>query len=228
MTVMDETRQQPSEHPESCARYVREAAEESASLYVLRSLSDEETVEFERHLKSGCTFCEGEVSKNMEVIGELARSETPLIAPIGLRERLLERVREEKEEAQKEPADESLIQQGAGPATRAVAGVYVVRGGQGDWRETGCPGVRYKTLSVDEERRYATMLVQMDAGASYPSHHHAGVEECYVLEGDVQLGDTVLRPGDFQYAAEGSDHIVQSTREGCLLLVVASQDDEVH
>jgi hypothetical protein len=37
----------------------------------------------------------------------------------------------------------------------------------------------------------------------------------------------VLCAGDYQFAAGGSEHRVQSTEGGCLLLIVSSQDDEL-
>ena len=66
----------------------------------------------------------------------------------------------------------------------------------------------------------------MAPGTSYPGHRHAGVEECYVLEGDLRVGDLVMRAGDYQRAAIGSVHGVQSTEGGCLLLVLMSDRDE--
>lgn len=106
-------------------------------------------------------------------------------------------------------------------------GLHVVRHDDGDWEETGAPGVRAKSLYTDPDRRYVTMLVRMAPGASYPSHRHAGVEECFVLEGDLRVGSTLLRAGDYQRADSQSSHEVQSTEHGCLLLLVSSQDDEL-
>jgi anti-sigma factor ChrR (cupin superfamily) len=71
------------------------------------------------------------------------------------------------------------------------------------------------------------MLVRMDPGSSYPGHLHAGVEECFVLEGELRVGEEVLRRGDYQRADEGSEHGIQWTEKGCLLLIVSSQDDEL-
>jgi anti-sigma factor ChrR (cupin superfamily) len=136
-----------------------------------------------------------------------------------MRESLIQRVT--KKERLDQPAEPRTI------PTRLPLGIQVVRAGSGEWVETGVPGVRCKVLAIDEEQRVATMLVRRTPGASYPSHHHAGVEQCYVLEGDLSLGDVTLHAGDYQRAVEDSDHAVQSTADGCLLLVSASQDDEV-
>jgi anti-sigma factor ChrR (cupin superfamily) len=71
------------------------------------------------------------------------------------------------------------------------------------------------------------MLVRMTEGASYPSHRHAAAEECLVLEGDLIVGEDVLRAGDFQRSEAGSVHPPQSTRAGCLLYILSSLEDEL-
>jgi len=97
----------------------------------------------------------------------------------------------------------------------------------GAWEATGVEGVEVKRLFVDAGRGYVTMLVRMAAGSTYPSHRHAGYEECYVLQGDLSVGDTVLQAGDYQRAKGGSVHTIQSTKNGCTLFIVSSQHDEL-
>jgi anti-sigma factor ChrR (cupin superfamily) len=71
------------------------------------------------------------------------------------------------------------------------------------------------------------MLVRMAAGTTYPSHRHAGDEQCFVLDGDLHVGEIVLHSGDFQLAPEESEHGPQSTVGGCTLLIVSSRNDEL-
>jgi quercetin dioxygenase-like cupin family protein len=71
------------------------------------------------------------------------------------------------------------------------------------------------------------MLVRMAPGSEYPGHRHAGAEECYVLQGDIWVGDVHMRRGDYQRAPAGSRHPVQTTDEGCVLLLVSSLSDEI-
>lgn len=104
---------------------------------------------------------------------------------------------------------------------------YLQRENEGDWEATAVPGVEVKKLFVDQQRRYTTMLVRMAAGTAYPGHRHAGFEECYVLLGDLHVGDNVLHAGDYQRAEGGSIHGVQSTARGCLLFIVSSLEDEL-
>ena len=48
-----------------------------------------------------------------------------------------------------------------------------------------------------------------------------------MLEGDIQVGEVTMRAGDYQCMERGSVHPVQSTREGCRLLIVSSLSDEL-
>ena len=97
----------------------------------------------------------------------------------------------------------------------------------GSWEDTGVNGVQVRRLFVDPPRNQMTMLVRMEAGSSYPQHIHDGPEECYVLQGDLRVGDKVLRSGDYQRAAPRSRHGIQSTENGCLLFIVSSLTDEI-
>jgi anti-sigma factor ChrR (cupin superfamily) len=114
------------------------------------------------------------------------------------------------------------------PQPSAWPGLHIQRANPAAWQPTAFPGVEVQPLTVASEQRQATMLVRMAAGSSYPPHRHGGPEECYVLSGDLWVGDqTELKPGDFQRAEADSVHVVQSTRGGCLLLIQTSLDDEL-
>lgn len=112
-------------------------------------------------------------------------------------------------------------------APQTEGDLIIQRKQEGQWEETGVTGVEVKRLFVDQSRNYVTMLVRMHPGSSYPGHRHGGFEECYVLQGDLSVGDTVLRAGDYQRAAGGSIHGEQSTQNGCVLFIVSSQYDEL-
>jgi anti-sigma factor ChrR (cupin superfamily) len=104
----------------------------------------------------------------------------------------------------------------------------VRRGGQDDFEPTDVPGIRVRRLFVDIGADRVTMLVRMAPGTSYPAHRHGGAEECFVLEGDLEVGPgTVMAAGDYQRMDAGSRHPVQSTRGGCLLLISSSRRDEL-
>jgi anti-sigma factor ChrR (cupin superfamily) len=112
--------------------------------------------------------------------------------------------------------------------TSLVGGTAYMPGAEGAFQPTAYPGVEVKPLFADRAASRATMLVRMAPGSAYPAHRHGGFEECFVLEGSLRIGDELLMTkGDYQAAREGSDHPVQRTDEGCLLLISSSLDDEL-
>jgi anti-sigma factor ChrR (cupin superfamily) len=187
------------------------------TLYSLDLLDAPDSENVSRHLDEGCPVCRKEVAEIRETF---ARS---LIAglelrqpPVGLRRRVLEA-------AHSAPAATQVWKKWEHSPNSAL---HVVRRGEGDW-ELVAPGVRARQLYVDRERESITMMVRMEPGSSYAPHRHAGPEQCYVLEGDLFDGAGIFQAGDFQCAAEGSIHGIQSTRNGCLLLIVSSLHDQL-
>jgi anti-sigma factor ChrR (cupin superfamily) len=102
---------------------------------------------------------------------------------------------------------------------------YTLRSDEGEWTETGLPGIRAKVLAVDKVRSLATILVRAEAGAVYPSHKHHGPEECLVLSGTVVIDGRILRAGDFHHADEDSEHGEITTTEGAEVLIVGAIED---
>jgi anti-sigma factor ChrR (cupin superfamily) len=109
-------------------------------------------------------------------------------------------------------------------ATR-TPGRYTLLSTDREWVDTPLPGIRMKVLAVDKARGVATMLIRATPGAVYPSHHHSGPEECYILSGSVVMDGRVLRAGDFHHADADSDHGEITTTEGAEVLIVGAIDD---
>lgn len=126
-------------------------------------------------------------------------------------------------------AKQRLIQRLSTPSPAPASGGFTsMRADEGSWTPLPFPGVSARRLHLDIERGVVTTLIRMAPGAHYPRHRHVGVEECYVLEGEVRVGqDLVFRTGDYQRAGSGSIHDVQWTEAGCLLLIIASTMDEL-
>ncbi len=110
---------------------------------------------------------------------------------------------------------------------QAATDWFIRRRDEGAWEETGITGIQVRRLFVDPARNQMTALVRMAAGTAYPRHIHDGPEECLVLDGDLWAGDVEFHQGDYQRMTPGSRHDVQSTKEGCLLLIVSSLSDEI-
>lgn len=96
---------------------------------------------------------------------------------------------------------------------------------QGPWTELGVPGVRAKILHMDRSADRRVALIQMDPGRTFPAHEHAADEECFVIRGDLAAADVELRAGDYRRMAAGTEHGEQTTRNGCLVLLIGSCHD---
>lgn len=215
--------------------------------YVIGNLAPADGAAIERHLADGCRACEREREQTARLVAEVdlalvTRDPAPADGPPAeLRARLLERVASERRSeadagavaasAAESPAPEADVQVWRkwerNPGAEPLPGLLTVAPDDGDWEPIGVPGIRVRQLFVDHDRDLVTMLVRMDAGATYPPHRHADVEECYVVAGDLQVAGESLGPGAYQRAASGSVHVEQSTRAGCTLLIVSSTQDEL-
>jgi anti-sigma factor ChrR (cupin superfamily) len=177
---------------------------------------------YEAHLEI-CPLCRAEVGVFREGVEALGRSPEPVDPPASLKARLMDRIRPgaRRDEAagvqtwkrwQPNPSGSEFV---------------IVRGGDSDWQPSSILGVRVRRLFVDPAADRVTMLVQMDAGANYPAHRHSGVEECYVLEGDLYGPNFEMKAGDYQRLEGGSIHGIQGTRSGCLVFIISSMHDEL-
>lgn len=63
------------------------------------------------------------------------------------------------------------------------------------------------------------MLVRMMPGGGVDAHSHEREEECFVIEGEIEIGDHCLRHGDMHIAPAGTAHRRILSRTGALLLV---------
>ena len=180
-------------------RKLGEEARDQIALYVLDSMRALEASRFEQHLGS-CTACREEVARLKPVVADLVLTGPQADPPPGLRQRVLERARQRH---------------------------FVLRpDAKRNWHASDVPGVEIAQLWSDAGSGRQTMLIRMQAGASVPTHRHPGLEECYVVNGDLRDGDLDLCSGDYVRHDGGSVHSI-STRDGCLLFVtVLSSEHE--
>ncbi|MBV9957991.1 MAG: cupin domain-containing protein [Acidobacteria bacterium] len=191
---------------------VDEERQERASLYALGALSQHEARSFEEHLQEGCEACEAELAEFGEVVGQLAYGAPDAAPRPEARGKLLARLNAETE---KTPPTT--------PANAQDDSAYVVvRADEGQWQQM-CAGIIFKQLFADAERQTVTTLIRMEPGAHMPMHRHLGIEECYVIEGDVHANNETLKAGDYTCAMEGSVHRPISTVNGALLLIVGPE-----
>ena len=111
----------------------------------------------------------------------------------GLKARLFERIR-----AERSPPPSLLT----------------IRADAGEWVRLG-PKVEMKILRQDRDSR--CFLLRLHPGAVLPPHEHPMDEECFVLEGEAELGGVRVRAGDFHLAPKGVPHGIVRSRTGALL-----------
>jgi anti-sigma factor ChrR (cupin superfamily) len=180
-------------------------AAELAALYLAGALPADDRAAYEAHLSTGCETCRAELAR-LDPVARFLLGGAAAVAPdAATREKLLARI-------------------AAGDAPPSSQPLFVLRASEGTWEDTPLPGISLKKLFVDRQRRQFTALVRMQAGTMFPRHRHDGAEECLVLEGDLRIGELVLRAGDFQRTPPGFVQADQTTQGGCLLLVTSPFD----
>jgi anti-sigma factor ChrR (cupin superfamily) len=190
---------------------------ELASLYALDALAQEEKAAYEAHLGAGCAVCVAEVASFQKVTGAIGLSVDPVSPRAELRERLMETIaRKPQPRAQESPV-----------VLYEKDGVMIARPSEMTWAAGELPGVFLKILFNDTTRGYTTAMVRMTPGTRYPRHKHAGVEELYLLEGDLCVGDMAMRAGDYCRGEAGSIHEEIATENGCLFVVTSSDQDQL-
>jgi anti-sigma factor ChrR (cupin superfamily) len=90
-----------------------------------------------------------------------------------------------------------------------------------EWREID-PGVLAKVLYRDDATGAATVLFKFAPGTQAPMHEHTGLEQTYVIEGELEDHDGVVTAGNFAVRKAGSVHAA-SSKTGSLHLAFFSK-----
>ena len=98
---------------------------------------------------------------------------------------------------------------------RAVGGAPWSRGRVARIRARGEDEDALRRPDTDER----TALIRMEPGSSCPAHDHEQAEECFVLEGSINIDGEDYRSGDHIIAPAGSRHGVVASVPGGLLLI---------
>ncbi len=191
---------------------------ELAAWYVAGGMSDDQRVAFESHLKAGCTECVAALETWDGVVHAVFSAIEPLAPDAALLGRLLEKTGEPGAAGAVElVANHKTARQAKPPAE--PLDLFVLRADEGAWQDAGVEGIQIRMLYRDHEQRRYTALVRMEPHAVYAEHTHQDAEECFVLEGDLRVGDLLLRQGDYQRTPAGFQQAAQTTEHGCLLLL---------
>jgi quercetin dioxygenase-like cupin family protein len=174
-------------------------------LYVLHALPSSELRVLEAHL-TNCPECQRELESLRPVVDALASSPAEILRPSNsIWGRLAQRVNG-----------------GAGEVSMPEVP---------DWREPEwediAHGISCKLLATDAERDRVSMLVRLAPGIAYPPHRHTGVEELFLLDGELWIEDRKLYPGDYHRAEPGTadKHVWSET--GCTCVLITSPSDVI-
>lgn len=176
---------------------------EQVFLYALQALPSSEVPVVGAHIAT-CADCRQELATLRPVIHSFVSWPTDVLRPsASLWDRLSERIAAETG-GEPVPAPE--------------------RSAQPEWKDVA-PGISCKLLATDMEKNRVSMLVRLAPGTDYPPHRHAGIEEVYMLQGELIVDDKTLYPGDYLRSEAGTvDHRVWS-ETGCACVLLTSYHD---
>jgi len=95
------------------------------------------------------------------------------------------------------------------------------------WLPHPVPGIRMKVLALNKARGYCTLLLDVEPGTRFPSHHHGGAEECFVVSGTIFTCGRRLGPGDFVHADADTDHGELWTDEGAQVILIVPPEEHL-
>lgn len=175
-------------------------------LYALQALTSSEMSAVGAHV-SACADCQHEMETLRPIIDTFVSWPTDVLRPSSsLWGRLVQRIGAE-------PSAEPAL-----PAPQRWAAP--------EWKEAA-PGISCQLLATDTEKHRVSMLVRLAPGIDYPPHRHAGLEELYMLDGELIVDDERFRPGDYRRAEAGAiDHRVWS-ETGCTCVLITSYHDAI-
>jgi len=124
--------------------------------------------------------------------------------------------------AQPDPAhpldaiDAATIRERVFKRIRSTRDLTTIQAAEGEWAPFS-PKVSIKVLRRDVDTQ--SYLLRLEPGAVLLPHVHDHDEECMVLEGEVRIGDLVVRQGAYHLAPRGVVHEPIVSEGGALLFL---------
>jgi anti-sigma factor ChrR (cupin superfamily) len=186
---------------------------ELAPLYALDLLDLEERLWVEAQVLE-CPDLAEELASYQTAVGLLPYAAPLMPMAADLKDRLFDKLGLDEIEAEAMPPAASSPD----PAT------FALRSEDRHWQPHRIPGVEFVLLFNDTVNRMRSLLVKVDAGIVYPLHQHHGIEEIYMLEGELDIAGEIYLAGDYIRSTPNSIH-APSTNTGCMFLIRACMDD---
>lgn len=176
-------------------------------LYALRALPAGESRLLEEHLTS-CLQCRQELESLRPVVDSFTAWPADILRPAdSMWSRLQERIGEVDTEQSALPEV---------PAWR-----------EPEWEDVAS-GISCKLLATDTERDRVSMLVRLAPDTAYPPHRHAGVEELFLLQGELWIEDRKLYPGEYNRGEPGAADQRVWSETGCICVLITSPNDVIY
>ncbi len=100
----------------------------------------------------------------------------------------------------------------------APEGTYTVGPQDVPW-EPFDTGIERQLLVTDQGDGTETAIYRLEPGAKFTEHEHTHQETCWVVQGEVLVGDHLLQPGEMHVADVGHRHPEIVARTEALLLI---------
>lgn len=184
---------------------------ELAPLYALHLLSQQERAWVEQQIIE-CPELVEELSNYQSAVTAIPYSAPVVPMADHLKNRLFDRLELDS------PALETIPNPTSLP-------YFAIRSQDLDWQPHPTPGVMIAIVHQDEVKREIVGFLRAEPGVYYPWHRHAAIEEIFMMEGDLVIGDEVYSAGDYIRSYPGSSH-APYTNGGCRFFFHTSMDDE--
>jgi ChrR Cupin-like domain len=102
---------------------------------------------------------------------------------------------------------------------------FTLRSHELNWQPHRVPKVSVAIVHTDPIKREVVGILRAEPGMIYPTHIHAAIEEIYMLEGDLVIGEEIYGTGDYIRSSPGSAHAPYSNG-GCMFFFHTSMDDQ--
>ena len=182
----------------SCSQSAQVAA------YAIEALPPDEAAAVEAHIAS-CPQCRQELETLRSLVDTFAAWPNDVLRPApSLQDRLARRIAADTGE------------------NRSVA--PVPHWDEPPWDEVA-PGIFCKLMSTDTKGHRVSMLVRLLPGVEYPAHTHAGLEELFLLDGELWIDEWKLYPGDYNRAEAPSGDKRVWSETGCTCVLITSTQD---